>query len=247
MRYVIKKPKLRNLVNSVHLLLLIADALCYLYEDYGSNIDKSDIHSDTDSLHMLGEYYHKLFQLGYIKKKSESKLGYLCSDIADEGLIISEINNGPKCYTYDYINIKNDVIAKEDAIKKCKGIPKKELRYEMYVNDAPTPVSFEGLRKKHIRLNKKDKEIGLLHSVSLTHILTELLEKQSGQVWLIKIIVFIHLVISMSNSEIEKLIKETYYSPDEGFVGIAIKSQRKIKGNQALLFHFIHCMNSKLI
>ena len=40
-------------------------------------------YTDTDSLHIFGEYYWKLKELGYIKPKSESQLGYLCGDIDD--------------------------------------------------------------------------------------------------------------------------------------------------------------------
>ena len=53
-------------------------------------------YTDTDSLHIFGEYYWKLRELGYIKPKSESQLGYLCADIDDEGIIINEKNLAPK-------------------------------------------------------------------------------------------------------------------------------------------------------
>ena len=38
-------------------------------------------YTDTDSLHILGEYHQKLLSMGYIKPKDASQLGYLCSDI----------------------------------------------------------------------------------------------------------------------------------------------------------------------
>ncbi len=55
-------------------------------------------YTDTDSLHILGKDAQKLEELGYIKSKHESKLGYLCADINDEGIITKEINLAPKTY-----------------------------------------------------------------------------------------------------------------------------------------------------
>jgi len=49
-------------------------------------------YTDTDSLHITGENHKKLLEMGYIKTKKEAKLGYLCSDIKNEGIIISENN-----------------------------------------------------------------------------------------------------------------------------------------------------------
>ena len=46
-------------------------------------------YTDTDSLHIKGKYAQILFDLGYIKDKDNSELGYLCSDIDDEGIIIN--------------------------------------------------------------------------------------------------------------------------------------------------------------
>lgn len=53
-------------------------------------------YSDTDSMHIFGSDYLKLRELGYIKSKKDSQLGYLCSDIDHEGVIISEKNLAPK-------------------------------------------------------------------------------------------------------------------------------------------------------
>ena len=41
---------------------------------------------------------------------------------------------------------------------KYKGIPKKELHYEYYMNEKPQDVPFDGLKKKHVKLNSKDVE-----------------------------------------------------------------------------------------
>jgi len=83
-------------------------------------------YTDTDSLHIKGPYYFKLKEMGYIKPKSECQLGYLCSDIDDEGLIIKEKNIGPKCYLYEFINNKGEIKLNDDAVMKCKSIPIKD-------------------------------------------------------------------------------------------------------------------------
>ena len=64
-------------------------------------------YTDTDSLHISGDNARKLTEKGYIVTKENSKLGYLCSDIDDEGIIVKEINLGPKCYFYEYLTNDN--------------------------------------------------------------------------------------------------------------------------------------------
>ena len=115
-------------------------------------------YTDTDSLHILGKYKNKLEKLGMIKSKDEASLGYLCSDIDNEGIIIYENNLAPKTYFYEYIDNKNDIYDKNKATTKGKGIPKKCLNYNMYNNykDKEQKVEFSGLRKKHINLTKAD-------------------------------------------------------------------------------------------
>ena len=58
-------------------------------------------YTDTDSLHISGKDYKKLLQADVIRRKDKAELGLLCSDIKKEGLIIKEINNGPKTYLYE--------------------------------------------------------------------------------------------------------------------------------------------------
>ena len=77
-------------------------------------------YTDTDSLHIKGEYKDKLEELGMIKTGDECSLGYLCSDIDNEGVIIYENNLAPKTYFYEYIDNKNDVYDKDKATKKEK-------------------------------------------------------------------------------------------------------------------------------
>jgi hypothetical protein len=148
-------------------------------------------YTDTDSLHIMGEYAQKLFDLGYVKDKKTAELGYLCSDIKNEGIIINEINLAPKSYKYEYINNKNEVKDNNNAVFKCKGIPKHDKSkpiyddkgnltfdkdgeinykklltaelYDMENKNVDRKCTFSGLRKKHINLTKHDKEINLNH------------------------------------------------------------------------------------
>jgi hypothetical protein len=122
-------------------------------------------YTDTDSMHIVGKHADKLREMGYIKSKKNSKLGYLCSDIKNEGIIISEINIAPKCYYYEYVDNNDKLYDKGNGQYKCKGIPKKALNYEMYdeSKNVNRVVEFSGLKKKHKNLTRNDKEIGVNH------------------------------------------------------------------------------------
>ncbi|MDR3594722.1 DNA polymerase [Clostridium sp.] len=101
-------------------------------------------YSDTDSLHIKGDLHKKLLDLGYIKSKEDSILGYLTNDIDDDGIIIDEMNLAPKSYKYTYLT--KDGLLKE--VMKMKGIPNKSLKSEFYINELPAPVLISGLKKK---------------------------------------------------------------------------------------------------
>jgi hypothetical protein len=58
-------------------------------------------YTDTDSLHIIGNYADILKEKGYIKSKENSSLGFLCSDIDNEGIIINELNLAPKVNMYE--------------------------------------------------------------------------------------------------------------------------------------------------
>ncbi len=128
-------------------------------------------YSDTDSLHIFGPAHKKLKELGYIMSKKDVTLGYLTSDIKEEGVIIHEINLAPKTYMYAYINQKEEMKYDDTATIRCKGIPirnptnKKEklLNHQMYKDNTPKPVSFGGLKKKHLNLTKADQEKDINH------------------------------------------------------------------------------------
>ncbi len=114
-------------------------------------------YTDTDSLHISGEAWAKLHEKGLIKSKKDATLGFLCSDISNEGLILKEVNLAPKTYMYEYLNEKGGY----GETKKCKGIPQRELKkltYEKY-NE---PCKFDSLQKK-IKLTKSDVEKGVGH------------------------------------------------------------------------------------
>ena len=121
-------------------------------------------YTDTDSIHMTGENYLKLKGLGYIKDKKSSKLGFLCSDIKNEGLIINEVNLAPKSYMYEYIDSKNLVNGeKNKPTMKQKGIPignkatKETFIKPEYFDGEARKIEFSGLKKKSIKLTSKDK------------------------------------------------------------------------------------------
>ena len=115
-----------------------------------------------------------------IKSKEDASLGYLCSDIDNEGIIIYENNLAPKTYIYEYIDDKNK------STMKAKGIPKYDKSSPLYINgelqfdkkgdiiykgllsnnlyenySECEPVKFAGLRKKNINLTKGDIDKGV--------------------------------------------------------------------------------------
>jgi hypothetical protein len=114
-------------------------------------------YTDTDSLHITGENHKKLFEMGYIVTKNNSKLGYLCSDIKNEGIIISENNLAPKSYHYEYIDEDNKVCLRDQGTYKCKGIPNKNLQIDLY-------KSYDVNNKEY---NDKIKEIENNNNLSL--------------------------------------------------------------------------------
>src|SRR5690606_9128567 len=105
-------------------------------------------YTDTDSLHIFGEYHQLLLAKGLIKTKAESQLGYLCADIDDERIIIREKNLAPKSYFYEYITNNNKLFLKDSGVMKTKGLPKKTLQAKFYEDETPTEVHFSGLKKK---------------------------------------------------------------------------------------------------
>ena len=138
-------------------------------------------YTDTDSLHIMGSDYIKLKELGYIRSKSDSQLGYLCSDVDKEGIIIHEKNLAPKTYKYEYINNKDELAINNKGVQKCKGIPKRCLKSEYYDMDKPVEVEFDGLKKKHKSLTKKDKEQGLVNFSIVNSPQTRTMNKSTWQ------------------------------------------------------------------
>lgn len=138
-------------------------------------------YTDTDSLHIGGQDYFKLKEKGLIKSKTESKLGYLCSDIKGEGLIIQEKNLGPKNYMYEYITNDNKICRAGDATMKCKGLhfekkdkskseeynndvkEKRDKYFNWYLNEKPEEMKYNSLKKIHKKISSIEKSDNIEH------------------------------------------------------------------------------------
>jgi len=123
-------------------------------------------YTDTDSLHISGQAYFDLMEKGLIKTKKEAELGYLCSDIKNEGLILLEKNWAPKTYLYESVD-NTDALMK--TTMKCKGIPKKSMDGKsdlLFASDFELAnhgreIEFKGMKKKTKKLSKADVESGV--------------------------------------------------------------------------------------
>ena len=139
---------------------------------------------DTDSAHIKKPAFDKLYAKGFIhikhRKDDPDKLGYLTNDIKKGGIIIREKNLAPKNYMYEYINEVEELYVGDSAKMKCKGIPKKNLYYELYTKEEPTEVSFSGLKKVCARLTSKQKDIGYFSIVNNTQSRTFCKNRWSG-------------------------------------------------------------------
>ena len=128
-------------------------------------------YSDTDSLHILGEYYDKLNNAGLIHK---TKLGYVDNDCPNNALIFREINLSPKCYMYECLD-KDGII---HTVMKSKGIMKKYLQENMFSDlDKNTMIyckickkehntsiiHWNGMKKINKRISKSDRASGVKH------------------------------------------------------------------------------------
>jgi len=129
---------------------------------------KSQIYTytDTDSLHLKSEAHKILVSKGLILPKSDSRLGYLCSDIKNEGLIYYERNMGPKSYRYEYVDNKDMLV---DSTMKTKGIPSRLLKKEYFDVDNKPVVEMDGLRKINKRISKADDSNGIAHFSIANH------------------------------------------------------------------------------
>lgn len=120
-------------------------------------------YSDTDSMHIMGDAYLKLKEIGYIKNKCDSKLGYLTSDIDNNGIIFAETNLAPKSYMYQSIDELGKIKDSNNSTMKMKGIPHKKLHYSYYENEKPVVLEINGLKKKNKSLTKEDVINGVSH------------------------------------------------------------------------------------
>ena len=107
---------------------------------------------DTDSLHVPAEIYYRLKHMGYIRK---GEMGYLSNDIKKNGMIFHEKNLGPKSCIYKYINNENEI----KTVMKTKGIPKKQLKEEYYMNETGD-VKFNTMKKIKFNVTSNEKNNG---------------------------------------------------------------------------------------
>lgn len=101
-------------------------------------------YTDTDSLHCHGKYAKSLKDNGWLVRKENSQPGLLCSDCDNEGIIIAEINLGPKSYMYTYIDECGNV----EVVMKTKGIPQEYLKMDMFIKEAETLIKMDNRIKK---------------------------------------------------------------------------------------------------
>ena len=93
-----------------------------------------------------------------MRTKDKAEIGLLCSDIKHEGIIIKEYNRGPKDYMYEYINNRGEI----HTTLRLKGIPASCLKEEYYDNKQHK-IEFDILKKKGLKLSKKDVNNGVSH------------------------------------------------------------------------------------
>ena len=109
-------------------------------------------YTDTDSLHIPADVYHKLKNMNLIRN---GEMGYLSNDIKKNGMIFYEKNLGPKNYIYKYINNENQI----NTVMKTKGIPKKQLKEEYYNNESGE-VKFNTMKKIKFHVTSREEKKG---------------------------------------------------------------------------------------
>ena len=109
-------------------------------------------YTDTDSLHIPADVYHKLKNMNLIRN---GEMGYLSNDIKKNGMIFYEMNLGPKNYIYKYINNENEI----NTVIKCKGLKKKYLKEEFY-NDESASIEFTTIKKIKFHVTSNEKKNG---------------------------------------------------------------------------------------
>lgn len=109
------------------------------------NLDENIIsYTDTDCFHLNGDILKDLEKMNIHKTKKDSEFGLFCSDIKNEGIILREMNLGPKCYMYESIDNKGNF----KVVNKCKGIPEVFLKEtikenpNLYYDEKPVDICF---------------------------------------------------------------------------------------------------------
>ena len=129
-------------------------------------------YTDTDSIYIGGKEHDILVEKGLCLPKDDAKLGYMCSDIKKEGIILNARFLAPKCKAYEFINNENGLFIGDNAGITSKGIPVYDpkykntdykedhrlLRFEDYDKNEPKVCEFNGLKKNGNKLNNTDIE-----------------------------------------------------------------------------------------
>ena len=97
-------------------------------------------YTDTDSLHLTAYGYRILLEKGYIVPKDNAKLGYMCSDIDDEGVIIHEKNLAPKTYCYQYLTNKNKLAIDDLVTMKDRLVEQNHISSDMKQKEVKTMI-----------------------------------------------------------------------------------------------------------
>lgn len=107
---------------------------------------------DCDCVHITGQAHKKLNDLGYIR---DSELGYLCSDIDNDALVVNEVCHASKTYCDEYIDSEGNIYVGDSCKMIAKGIPEEDkigphgklLQVSMYKNGVPILKEFQSFKK----------------------------------------------------------------------------------------------------
>ena len=113
-------------------------------------------YTDTDSMHIKGRGYKDLLSKGLINEE----VGGMSNDIdGNNPIIIREINFAPKLYCYWWI----DADGNHGFTNKAKGLPKKLLSQELYLNEEKKQLQYFGFKKIGSKIYKPDQRNGFDH------------------------------------------------------------------------------------
>lgn len=109
-------------------------------------------YGDTDSAKITALDHIKLKNMGLIPESN--KLGYLSNDYKKGGVVIYEKNLGAKLYMNKYINKDNEII----TCMKAKGLPKKYLSQQLFLNEYGRVNIKNSFAKVFIKPTRKEQD-----------------------------------------------------------------------------------------